>query len=170
MTSKKTLSSTSGSACAQDDSRSMHFLDLPLEVRIIIYTEITTRSEDHYTIEQSHPWKALPAILRTRPQMTREIYQFCTMIVVFKHKILWWQEERLYSYLSLRLIRRLAKKLIRYNTQADHKGAVLNIVLGCSQLHCSEGECCGSCRAFGETVYISRIGEMGLERQRVTLI
>jgi hypothetical protein len=170
MASKTALSPPSQPVSAQKHTLSTSILDLPLEVRIMIYREIISRPENHYMIDQSHPHGRLPAILHAHSQMTREIYQFCTMTAVVKNKIVWDRHESIFAFLSRRLLLETAGKLIKFNDKANHKGAVLNIMLRCFTMDCSEEECCEPCKAYAQRSYISPMIAMGLERRLITLL
>jgi hypothetical protein len=170
MASKTALSPPSQSVSAQKDRRSTNILDLPLEVRIMIYTEIITRPEHHYMIDQPHPRGRLPGVLRAHPQITREIYQFCTMTAVVRNKIVWERHESIFAFLSRRLLLETAAKLIQFNAKANHREAVLSILLRCFTDNCSEERSCKACRAYAERSYISPMIAMSLERRLITLL
>lgn len=169
MASETALLPTPQSAPVQNDSQSIRFLDLPLEVRIMIYTEITSRPESHYMNSPGHSSKALPTIFCTHPQITREIYQFCTITTRIAHKI-FWKPSSIFTFLSFQLLENAAQKTINFNAQTNHKGAVLNIIVSCDQTGCFEEDCCEVCRSLGEKAYILRIEAMGLERRLVNLL
>jgi hypothetical protein len=170
MASKTALLPPSQSVSAQKHTLSTSILDLPLEVRIMIYREIISRPENHYMIDQPHPHRRLPTILHAHPQMTREIYQLCTMTAAVNNKIVWDRHESIFAFLSRRLLLETAAKLIKFNDKVDHKGAVLNIMLRCFTMGCSEEECCEPCKAYAQRSYISPMIAMGLERRLITLL
>jgi hypothetical protein len=170
MASKTALSPPSRSVSTQKDRRSPSILDLPLEVRIMIYTEIMTRSENHYMIDQPHPRGRLPEVLLVHPQITREIYQFCTLTAVVRNKIVWERQESIFAFISRRLLLETAAKLIQFNAKEIHREAVLSILLRCFTMNCSEERSCKACRAYAERSYISSMVAMGLERRLITLL
>jgi hypothetical protein len=170
MTSKKALSPASRSITAHNGPQSIRFLDLPLEVRTMIYTEISTRPENHYVVNGFHLREELPAVLRVHPQMTREIHQFCTMTAVFRNTIVWEKDSSIFAFLGKELVLKIAEKLIRFNAQTNHKGAVLSIMLRCWMTDCSEGNCCKPCKAYAEHAYILPMNAMGLEKRLITLL
>lgn len=168
MALKTALSSTPQSVSVQDGPQSIRFLDLPLEVRIMIYTIITTRPENHYRPDRVYGHRVLPSVFHAHPQITREIYQFCTITAEFKHYGQRFPQD-VFFFLSTRYLRAATKKLIRFNDQTTHKGAVLEIRLRCSDPDCSR-KCCEDCRSCAERRYILPIEAMGLERRFVTLV
>lgn len=168
MASKTALSSTPQPVSVQDDMPSIRFLDLPLEVRIMIYLIITTRPENHYRPERIHGHRFLPSVFHTHPQITREIYQFCTITAEFKHYEQGFSHD-IFTFLSIRCLKDAAKRLINFNAQTNHKGAVLEIRLRCSDRDCSK-QCCESCRNCAERRYILSIEAMGFKRQFITLV
>lgn len=168
MAFKTVLSSNPQPVFVQDDSQSIRFLDLPLEVRIMVYTIITTRPENHYRPERIHGHRVLPSVFHTHPQITREIYQFCTITADFKHYEQGFPND-VFAFLSTRYLKDAAKRLITFNAQANHKGAVLEIKLRCSDRDCSK-KCCESCRKCAEGRYILPIEAMGFERRFITLV
>jgi hypothetical protein len=170
MTSKQALSSTSTLASVQTNSRSTGFLDLPLEVRIIIYTKITKRPENHYATSEIHLEGILPSILCTNSQITREIYQFCTVTATFRYKMIGYGPEGIFCFLVWRRLREIAQRLMSFNAQAHHKGIVLNIMLRCTRFECLEEEGCSSCKFHAEHEYGRPIEAIGLERRLITLI
>lgn len=166
MTSKQALWSISAPAAVQTDSRPTGFLDLPLEVRIMIYTEITTRPENHYVTDETHLEGKLPAIFHTSSQMTSEIYHFCTVTATFKHKIIQHGEGGIFWYLVKLRSQDFARKLIDFNAQAHHKGILLNIMLRCTSSGCLlEGERCSLCRFYAGHAYSGILKAVGLERR-----
>jgi hypothetical protein len=170
MTSKKALSSPPTPASVQTDSRSTGFLDLPLEVRIIIYTELTARSENHFVTGEIHLEGTLPAIFCTNLQMTREIYQFCTVTATFRYKITGYGPEGIFCFLVWRRLREIAQRLMGFNAQAHHRGIALNIMLRCTRSECLEEEGCSFCKSYAEHAYGRPIEAIGLERRLITLI
>ena len=169
MTSETARSLTTEAASGQIRTEPIRFLDLPLEIRIQIYKEITTIPENYCIMDRDHP-QQLPAIFRTHSQMTREIYRFCTVTAMIRHKIVWYGHGGIFSYLMSLWLQEIAKKLINFNSKPHHKGLVLNIMLSCSGRGCSEGEFCGSCKQYAEGEYILPLEEMGFERCLVTLV
>lgn len=168
MASKTALSPTPEPVSVQDDSQSFRFLDLPLEVRLMVYTIIATRPENHYRPERIHGHRVLPSVFHAHPQITREIYQFCTITADFKHHEQGFPND-VFSFLSIRYLKDAAKRLITFNAQKNHKGAVLEIRLRCSDRDCSK-KCCESCRKCAESRYILPIEAMGFERRFITLV
>jgi hypothetical protein len=170
MTSKRARSSVLRPYTVQIVPQSIPFLDLPLEVRIMIYTEITTKPENYYIIAQPHPCGRLPAILLTHSKITREIYQFCTMTAVVENKMVWERHQSIFAFISTRLLLETAAKLIKFNAKANHREAVLSIMLRCLNVDCSEEKCCEPCRDYAERSYIMRMVAMGLEKRLITLL
>jgi hypothetical protein len=169
-TSMQAMSSALELVAVQPNPPSISFLDLPLEVRILIYTEVMTRPENHYVIDGIHLRAELPAILRARPQMTREIHQFCTITAVFKNTIAWELGSSIFAFMAKKLIVKIAEKLIKFNAQKSHKGAVLIIMLRCWAADCRQGDCCKPCKAYAEHAYILPMNAMGLEKRLITLV
>jgi hypothetical protein len=169
MTFKQALPSTT-SASDENGPQSIRLLDLPLEVRIMIYTEVMTRPENHYVIDGIHLRAELPAILRAHPQMTREIHQFCTMTAVFKNTTAWEKHSSIFAFLAKKLVVKIAEKLTKFNAQTSHKGAVLVIMLRCWDSDCWQGDSCKPCKAYAEHAYILPMNAMGLEKRLITLI
>lgn len=120
-------------------------------------------------IDQPHPREKLPGVLRAHPQITREIYQFCTMTAVVRNKIVWERQESIFAFLSRRLLLETVAKPIQFNAKANHREAVLSILLRCFTMNCSEERSCKACRAYAERSYISPMIAMGLERRLITL-
>ena len=61
-----------------DERQIFPFLTLPLELRILIYQYVIADQE--YDIGHRH----LPSLMRANLQITREIYQICPIVAIFR--------------------------------------------------------------------------------------
>lgn len=84
----------------RNETTTMGLFSLPLELRLNIYNLVL---DDEYEIYET----GLPALLRTRLQITREFYQFCKLRIVLVY-------ERKLGFFTHRFWRRLPKSLRIY--------------------------------------------------------
>lgn len=119
------------------------FLMLPLEVRIAIYKYALelkgvgiTRYHLRYISREHRAHYRLPPLLRTHPQMTREMYASCTLSVLMNYQRIPEEERDWQDALIGRDFRAdthgAGVKVSRFNDDKNHKGLLLDIKIICS--------------------------------------
>lgn len=170
-----TSQAASPSAPFGDKSRPTGFLDLPLEIRIMVYERVVVSPDNDYIVDENHPRGLLPAILLTHSTITRNIYQLYTFTAVIRHERQtfspyphFWRMQHDQNFQKLTL--RNVKKLIKYHGQPDHKELVVKVRIRCKALWCSEALACVSCRYFAYEAYIIPMDGIGLDKRLISVI